>query len=30
MVEMSNYRFSLFITPNARDILLAMFCVCGL
>ena len=28
MVEMGKSRFSLFITPNVRDILLATFCVC--
>ena len=28
MAEMGKYRFSLFITPNVRDILLAIFCVC--
>ena len=28
MAEMGKYRFSLFITPNVRDILLAIFFVC--
>ena len=28
MADMVKYRFSLFITPNVRDILLAIFCVC--